>query len=69
MPIYELSRRNVMSYTKNQPNNGDAWCIGEACRQAADDPKCAGYINRGLILMRELEAKGYGIVQLSEPGG
>ena len=67
MPTHELNRK-MMSYTQNQPNNVEAWSIGAACRQAADDPKCGDYIDRGLILMRELEAKGYGIVQLSEQG-
>ncbi len=55
--------RKPMTY-KNQPNNETCWALGEACRKAADDPKCGDYIDRGLILLRELEAKGYGIVSL-----
>ena len=51
-------------YTKNQPQNVEAWRIGEACRIAANDPDCGDYIDRGLILLRELENKGYGIVEL-----
>ena len=54
----------IYSYTKNQPQNVEAWRFGEACRVAADEPKCGDYIDRGLILLRELEAKGYGIVKL-----
>jgi len=54
-----------MNYTENQPGNVDAWRLGEACRNAADDPMCGDYIDRGLILLRELEAKGYGVVKLT----
>lgn len=54
-----------MTYKDNQPGNLDAWRIGEACRQAADDPRCGDYIDRGLILLRELEEMGYGIVKLT----
>ena len=53
------------SYTKNQPQNVEAWRFGEACRAAADEPKCGDPIDRGLILLRELEARGYGIVKLA----
>ena len=54
-----------MTYTKNQPtDNVDAWRLGEACRAAAADPKCGDPIDRGLMLLRELEAKGYGVVKL-----
>lgn len=50
---------------RNQPSdNVHAWQLGEACRKAADDPKCGDYIDRGLILLRELEAKGWGVVRL-----
>lgn len=54
----------VFSYT-NQPQNVEAWRFGEACSAAAKDPKCGDPIDRGLILLRELEAKGYGIVKLA----
>jgi hypothetical protein len=53
-----------MTY-KNQPtDNVDCWKLGEACRKAADEPKCGDHIDRGLILLRELEARGYGAVKL-----
>lgn len=52
---------------KNQPSdNVDCWRMGEACSKAAADPKCGDYIDRGLILLRELEAKGYGIVRITD---
>lgn len=54
----------VMSYSRNQPNNEEAWRLGKACRAAAEEPKCGDPIDRGLILMRELEACGFGIVLL-----
>lgn len=52
--------------TYGQPNNDEAWGIGKACRKAADDPKCGDYIDRGLILLRELQELGYGIVRLTD---
>lgn len=55
----------VMTYTDQPSDNVECWRIGEACRKASDDPKCGDYIDRGLILLRELEAKGYGVVKLA----
>lgn len=49
---------------QRQPDNVGAWRMGEACRLAADAP-AGDYIDRGLVLLRELQAKGYGIVALS----
>lgn len=48
----------------DQPNNGHAWALGDACTKAAADPKCGDYIDRGLILLRELQSRGYGIALL-----
>lgn len=59
-----MDNQKIMAYSVNQPNNINAWRIGEACRRAAEDPKCGDYIDRGLILMRELEARGLGVVTL-----
>ena len=59
---------DVLTY-KRQPNNVEAWRLGEACSLAAADPKCGDYIDRGLILLRELQAKGYGVVGLAEGQG
>lgn len=51
----------VLQYSKNQPNNGEAWNISEAVRKAqtGGDP-----IDHGLSIMQQLEAKGYGLVKL-----
>lgn len=57
-----------LTYTNQPTNNVEAWRLGEACRKAAEEPKCGDYIDRGLILLRELEARGYGITRL-EPAG
>ena len=46
------------SYKNNQPNNLDAWKIGEACRNAAN-ASSGDYIDTGLALLRELEAEGF----------
>jgi hypothetical protein len=62
-----LRYEKVYTY-QNQPcDNVDAWRLGEACRKAADDTKCGDYIDRGLILLRELQSKGYGVVKLESP--
>lgn len=59
----------VFSYTTQQPQNLEAWRFGEACMAAAHEPKCGDPIDRGLLLLRELELKGYGIVALTEIDG
>lgn len=56
--------RGIASYTKNQPNNINAWRLGEIAAKTMAELNCGDTIDRGLILMRELEAKGYGIVSL-----
>lgn len=48
----------------DQPDNLGAWRIGEACRKAARSPG-GDYIDGGLGLLKELQAKGYGIVALT----
>jgi hypothetical protein len=57
---------DVITYV-NQPNNQGAWRLGEACTKAANEPRCGDYIDRGLILLRELQAKGYGVVKIATP--
>lgn len=54
----------IRAYSNNQPDNVMAWRLGEACDAAAKDPKCGDPIDRGLILLRELEARGLGVVPL-----
>ena len=57
----------ILTY-KNQPaSNIIAWQLGEACFAAAKETKCSDSIDRGLILLRELEIKGYGVVKLDVP--
>lgn len=61
-----MSGKKPITY-KNQPtDNVDCWKLGEACRKAANEPKCGDYIDLGLILLRELEARGYGVVKLKD---
>ncbi len=61
-----MSNDKILTY-KNQPtDNVDVWRLGAACRKAADDPKCGDYIDRGLILLKELQAQGYGVVKLEK---
>ena len=54
----------VFSYTNQPTDNVDCWSLGEACRVAADEPKCGDYIDRGLILLRELEKRGFAVVKV-----
>lgn len=58
-----LTRKHIMRmFTyRQQPDNVGAWRLGEACRAAkpGGDP-----IDHGLSLLKELQAKGYGVVEL-----
>jgi hypothetical protein len=47
-------------YTRGQPDNVNAWRLGEACRRASEHPG-GDYIDHGLSLLKELEARGYGV--------
>ncbi|MBR8054198.1 hypothetical protein [Burkholderia vietnamiensis] len=60
-----MQNDNVLTYA-NQPDNIGAWRIGEACREAnaGGDP-----IDHGLSLLKELQARGYGIVALAAHPG
>jgi hypothetical protein len=53
----------VLTY-RNQPDNVGAWQLGEACRRPAELP-AGDYIDRGLGLLKELQAKGYGVIALT----
>ncbi len=55
-----VEMRDVLTYQK-QPDNIGAWRIGEACAKAKPG---GDYIDHGLYLLKELEARGYGIVKL-----
>ncbi|RQT08912.1 hypothetical protein DF035_00605 [Burkholderia contaminans] len=54
------AERSVITYI-NQPDNVRAWRLGEACRAAklGGDP-----IDHGLSLLKELQAKGFGVVAI-----
>lgn len=58
-----MSRDSAYTYTGRQPGNLDAWRIGEAC-SAASKASAGDYIDRGLVLLRELEAKGFAVLPL-----
>lgn len=47
-------------------SNQHAWVLGEVCRRAADDKNVGDYIDRGLILRRELEEEGYLVVYVGD---
>lgn len=49
-----------------QPDNIGAWKLGDACHKAGHAAS-GDYIDRGLALLKELQAKGYGVVALTEP--
>ncbi|MCI3970837.1 MULTISPECIES: hypothetical protein [Burkholderia] len=56
----DKSQQRVFTY-RHQPDNVGAWRLGEACRSAkpGGDP-----IDHGLSLLKELQAKGFGVVAL-----
>lgn len=58
-----MRRDQPYTYTKRQPGNLDAWRIGEAC-SAASKASAGDHIDRGLVLLRELERKGFAIIPL-----
>ncbi|MBR8509620.1 hypothetical protein [Burkholderia cenocepacia] len=61
-PVGLTDEQRVFTY-RHQPNNVGAWRLGEACRAAkpGGDP-----IDHGLSLLKELQAKGFGVVALLE---
>jgi hypothetical protein len=52
-------------YSRGQPGNVDASRLGEACRRAAEKPG-GDYIDGGLSLLKELEARGYGVFRFAK---
>jgi hypothetical protein len=52
-------------YTRGQPDNMNAWRLGEACRQAAD-ASAGDHIDRGLALLKALEERGYGVFRFAK---
>jgi hypothetical protein len=56
----ETTNIHLLTYT-DQPNNVEAWRLGESCRKARPG---GDYIDRGLSLLFELHARGYGIVRI-----
>lgn len=52
-------------YSRGQPNNINASRLGEACRRAAEKPG-GDYIDGGLSLLKELEARGYGVFRFAK---
>ena len=40
-----------------------AWRMGQACTAAAEDQKCGDPIDRGLILLHQLNEKGFGVFE------
>lgn len=54
--------RRAYTYTE-QPDNQDAWRLGEAT-SAASLANAGDLIDRGLVLLRELQANGFGVFEL-----
>lgn len=49
-----------------QPGNPGAWKLGEAAHSAMQ-ASAGDHIDRGLVLLRELQAKGFGVFELAAP--
>lgn len=63
--IYRPGRgQELFTYTSQPCENVVAWRIGEACSKASQ-ASAGDYIDRGLSLLKELQAKGYGIADVS----
>lgn len=60
-----MPTNNVLTHA-NQPDNVGAWRLGEACRAAKPG---GDLIDRGLSLLKELEARGYGVIALTAHPG
>lgn len=58
----------IFTYRNQPTDNVLAIRLGAACRFAADDRNCGDLIDRGLILLRELQDKGFGVVLLTDIG-
>ena len=56
--------QELFTYSSQPSDNVIAWRIGEACSNASR-ASAGDYIDRGLGLLKELQAKGYGIAALS----
>lgn len=48
----------------NQPNNIGCWRLGQACANAAAEERCGDYIDRGLMLLKQLQDMGFGVYKL-----
>ncbi|RDU99177.1 hypothetical protein [Trinickia dinghuensis] len=58
-----LCALRVLTYKHQPSDNVVAWRLGEACRNAAE-ARAGDYIDLGLQLLKELQEKGYGVVQV-----
>ncbi|CAO3886270.1 hypothetical protein [Achromobacter mucicolens] len=56
--------QELFTYTSQPCDNVVAWRIGEACGNASQ-ASAGDYIDRGLVLLKELQEKGYGIAALA----
>ena len=63
---YDTPGESHRAYTYDaQPDNVGAWRLGDACRIANEEKACGDFIDRGLILLRELQAKGFGVFDIA----
>ena len=53
-------------YTRAFPDTDAARMIGIACHRAAIDPKRGDYSSLGLVLLRELQERGYGVFKIDD---
>lgn len=60
-----LDTGKVYSYDDQPTDNVAAWRLGEACIDAMG-MSAGDYIDRGLGLLKALQAKGFGVVLLNE---
>ena len=58
---FHLGLRDPEAPLTASMDNVHAWCLGEACNAAAKEP-AGDLIDRGLILLRELNEQGFDVV-------
>lgn len=55
---------DVFTYDNQPTDSVDCWKLGAALRKAYEEPRFGDPIDRGLILLRELQREGFGAVRL-----
>lgn len=61
-----MSEQEVWTYSEQPGESIDAFRLGDACMAASSRVYAGDSTDRGLVLLQELERRGYGIVKLPD---